>query len=204
MCRAPLEGDRAAGLRAHRGDDAERLAEAGEHRPLLDMGFDEGIRKLLQPPAAHRSRLLGAEGDHGQRRLAEAVGGLDRRDDSERAVEAPPIGNRVEMRPAPDPSIAPTPEKIASLVLTDLETGLTHPSRRELVCRVLLGRVPGARAAADRVQLVEPFEDAHSDMIASHAGADRMPELVTASGATLKSRFRRSTSAGDSPTARTG
>src|SRR5207237_7141914 len=61
MCRAALESDRAARLRAHRGDDAERLAEAREHRPLLDMGFDEGIRKLLQPPAAHRSRLLGPE-----------------------------------------------------------------------------------------------------------------------------------------------
>src|SRR5439155_23069239 len=97
MCRAPLEGDCAAGLRAHHGDDAERLAEAREHRTLLDMGFDEGIRKLLQPPAAHRSRLLGAESNHDQRRLTEAVGGLDRRNDSERAVEAPPIGNRVEM-----------------------------------------------------------------------------------------------------------
>src|SRR5437868_11216884 len=168
------------------------------------MGFDEGIWKLLQPSAAHRSRLLGAEGNHGQRRLAEAGGGLDRRNDSERAVETSPIGNRVEMRPAPDPSFAPTPEEVAGLVLTDLETGLAHPSRRELVRRVLLGRVPGARAAADRVQLVEPFEDPHGDMIASQAGADRIPELVTATGATSKSRFPRSTSAGDAPTARTG
>jgi hypothetical protein len=64
------------------------------------------------------------------------------------------------MRTAPDEGGAASPEEIARLVAGDLKTGLPHPTGSELVRSVLLRRVPGTRAAADRVQLVEPLLDA--------------------------------------------
>jgi len=82
VSRPTLEGDRAPRLPDYSRDDAKWLAEALEHRPLLDVKLEKGLWKLRQAPAPHRPRLLGPEGDYDERRLAEAIGGLDRRDDS--------------------------------------------------------------------------------------------------------------------------
>jgi hypothetical protein len=64
------------------------------------------------------------------------------------------------MRTAPDEGGAASPEQVARLVAADLKTGFPHPAGSEFVRSVLLGRVPSTRAAADRVQLVEPLLDA--------------------------------------------
>ena len=153
---APLEGNRASHLAGDTGDDPERLAETLQHRPLLDMDFDEGVGKLRESTAAHRPRLFGPESDQAQLRVAKSVGGLDRCDNTERAVEASAVRHRVEMGATPDPSGAAVAEQIAGLVRRDAEAGLLHPARGELVSGVLLGRVAETRACADRVELVEP------------------------------------------------
>jgi len=64
------------------------------------------------------------------------------------------------MRATPDAGGAASPEQVAGLVAGDLETRFLHPASGEFVRSVLLRRIPGARAAADRVQLVEPLLDA--------------------------------------------
>ena len=66
MSRAALEGDRAARLTADSGHDPEWLAETLEHRPLLDMNFDEGLGQFAEPAAPHWPRFLRPEGDHGE------------------------------------------------------------------------------------------------------------------------------------------
>jgi len=153
---AALESDRSSRLTGHAGDDPEGLSEALEHGSLLDVDFKESAGKLRKPPAPHRSGLLSPEGNNGERRFTQAVSGFDRRNHTERAVEAAAVRNGVEMGAAPDPSVPAMPEEVARLVASDLEPGLAHPSVGELVGRVLLGGVAEARAASDRVQLFEP------------------------------------------------
>ncbi|OLE30482.1 MAG: hypothetical protein AUG43_03290 [Actinobacteria bacterium 13_1_20CM_3_68_10] len=124
------------------------------------MDFDEGVGKLRESTAAHRPRLFGPEGDHAKLGVAKSAGGLDRHDNTERAVEAPTVRHGVEMRATPNAGGAASPQQVASLVAADLETRFLHPASGDFVRSVLLRRVPGARAAADRVQLVEPLLDA--------------------------------------------
>ena len=50
-----------------------------------------------------------------------------------------------------------------------LEPRFTHPDSRELVRDIFFRRIPGSRAAADRVQLFEALHDPHRDMIAAHS-----------------------------------
>jgi hypothetical protein len=153
---AALESDRSSRLPGHAGDDPQGLSEALEHGSLLDVDFEESAGKLCEPPAPHRSGLLGPEGNNGERRFTQAVSGFDRRNDTERAVKAAAVRNGVEMGAAPDPGVPAMPEEIPRLVATDLEPGVAHPPVGELVGCVLFGGVAEARAASDRVQLFEP------------------------------------------------
>src|SRR2546430_16132779 len=88
------------------------------------------------------------------------MGGLERGEDSEGAVEAPAVRDRIEMRTGPNASVTPTPEEVARLVASDLEACLPHPSGGKLVSGVLLRRVTRTRPTTDRVQLVEPLQKA--------------------------------------------
>src|SRR5436190_16782193 len=63
------------------------------------------------------------------------------------------------MRAAPDSRCAPAPDQIPRLVDLGLEAGLAHPAGGQLVRRVLLRGVAPARAAADRVQLIQTLVD---------------------------------------------
>ena len=163
---AALEHHGAAGLPADRGDDAERRAEPLEHGTLLDVQLEIGIWCPLDALAAHRPRLLGAERDDGERRGRQAVGRLDRGDDAEHAVEPPGGRDAVEVRAGPDTRVAARPEEVARPVPRDLEAGVAHPARSELVRRVLLGRVRGAMLR-DRVDRIDPLQ------CASHPGNGR-------------------------------
>src|SRR5439155_2820889 len=78
---------------------------------------------------------------------------------AERAVEATRRRNAVEVRARPDARMDATAEQVAGLVARHLEPRLLHPPSRELVGRILLGRVAGAMLR-DRVDLIEPVQDA--------------------------------------------
>src|SRR5437764_857884 len=127
---APLAGDC--------GDDAEGLAGALQDGPLLDVQLDEGIRELRQPPRAHRPGLLRAEDRDAERRVAQPLRRLDRRDDAEHAVEAPAVRNRVQVRPGPDARVSAPADQVSRAVDRDLEPGLAQPPCGEPVCLVLL------------------------------------------------------------------
>ena len=143
-----------------RSHDAERLAGKRQHRPLFDVQLEIRVRELLDPLAPHRPGLLRAEGNDSQRRIGQALRCLDRRDDAERAVEAPTGRDAVEMRAGPHPGVASTTEEVARVVARDLESRFDQPARGKLVGRVLLGRVPRAMLR-DRVDLVEALPDPH-------------------------------------------
>ena len=134
--------------------------EPCEHRALLDVQLDERSRELVEATAAERPGLLRAKDDDAERRLREALGRLDRRDDAERAVEAPGRRHRIQMRSAPDAGGAAPSVQVARRVDMRLEPGRAHPTGRQLVRRVLFVRVAGAMLG-DRGDLVEPFGDPH-------------------------------------------
>ena len=119
------------------------------------------VAALHEGGAAPAARLLVAEGD--DRTGACTLDRLDRRDDAERAVELPTCGNGVEVRAGPDGGVRCPADQIPRSIYLHLETRLAHPAGRELVGLVLGDAVPGpvrTDAAADRIELVEPLEDA--------------------------------------------
>src|SRR5581483_249702 len=59
----------------------------------------------------------------------------------------------------PDPRVAAPAEQVARLVAKHVEPDLAQPARRELVRRVLLGRVRSAMLR-DRIDLLETLDDA--------------------------------------------
>jgi hypothetical protein len=72
------------------------------------------------------------------------------------------------MAPSPDAWLRGAADEIPGLVDLDLEPGLPHPPGRQLVGAILTcgaGNPVGADPAADGVQLVEPFVDAHAAII---------------------------------------
>ena len=141
-------------------------------------------REPTQPgpfqPSSSRKR------HHRQRPLL-LPGPLDRlqpADHAERAVEASARGHRVEVRAGPDlrqlrPASPQAPVEVPRSVPLDLEPRLAHPAGRELVRLVLLGATAEpvrARPAADCVELIEPFEEAHRQTLGS-AGPQRTQKL---------------------------
>ena len=73
------------------------------------------------------------------------------------------------MGAGPDTRGAAPADEVAGLVRGGLEPRFTHPDSRELVRDIFFRRIPGSRAAADRVQLFEALHDPHRDMIAAHS-----------------------------------
>ena len=90
--------------------------------------------------------------------------GIDRRDDPERTVEPPALGDRVEVRADPDlVAHAGAAEQVPVRVHLDREPGSSEPAPSQLVRRVLAGprmRAIRTGAAADHVELLEPLGDA--------------------------------------------
>jgi len=148
---------------------SEWSAGALQNRPLLDVNLEEALR---QRPArdeggtADAAALLVPEDDDCP--LAYAFDGLDRSDDTERTVELPSEGNRVEVRAGPDTRLRRPADEISGPVHVDLEPGLTHPTGGQLVGAILplaAADTVGADTAVDGVKLVEPLVDAHGAII---------------------------------------
>jgi hypothetical protein len=161
-----LDDDFAARVADDPRHDSERQSEGGEPRPLLDVQLDERIRQRTafdEGPAADAAALLLTE-DH-DRPEAGPLHGLDRGDHAERAVELPTLRNGVQVRSGPDPGGgARPPEHVPRRIDLDLEPGVLHPAPRERVRLVLLGGIAKpvrSGAAPDRIELLEPVEDAH-------------------------------------------
>jgi hypothetical protein len=146
------------------GHDSERRACLLEYRPLFDVQLEERRRQLAtfdERRTTGAAALLVAESDGCT--SPNALDGLDRGDHPERAVEFATRGHGIEMRPGPDIVVPGAPDQIAGWVDLDVEPGLAHPPGRELVGPILLRAAADpvrADAAADRVELVEPFENA--------------------------------------------
>ncbi len=94
-----VDHDVAARVADDPGHDPERRVRSREHRALLDVELEERTRK---GPAGRDERaapdaadLLAAEHDDGAR--SDALDGLDRGHDAQRAVEATPLWNAVEV-----------------------------------------------------------------------------------------------------------
>ena len=167
MPRLSLEDEFAARVADDPGDDPERRTRLGEHGALLDVHFQEHARKTdttgAERAAPHASDLLTTKHHHGA--CADARDDLDRRNDTERAVEATALRNRVEMRADPDVVSRSRPtEEISFAVDLDVEPGFPEPRCCEPM-RLVLGhravRAVRARPAPDRVELVKPLEDPH-------------------------------------------
>ena len=167
---APLEDELALRVAHDPGHDAERRAEPGEHRSLLDVQLDvaAGQRTSGDERAAPvAAALLVAEDDDAERppAAARAHDRLEPRDDAERAVVLAARGDGVQVRARPDlgqlgPLAAKPPDDVPDRVPLDLEPGLLHPAGGELARPLLLRRpadAVGSRPAAERVQLVEPI-----------------------------------------------
>jgi hypothetical protein len=157
---APLEDDLSAGLPGYCGDEAQRFAGALEARPLLDVQLDKPWRLLAERLASQRARLFGAERDDSDLGVGQPLNSLDAGDDTEGAVKPAAVRHRVEVRAGPHPRLAAPADQIAGLVAADLEPSLAQPTGGQLVRSVLFRRVARTRAATDRVQLVEPLQDA--------------------------------------------
>ncbi len=160
MARAAFEPQLAARVADDARDDAERHAGPLERRPLLDVELEEGRRHLLVPaerPAADAADLLAPEGDG--RAAPGLLDRLDRRDDTERAVELPSLRNGVEMRADPHVvAVARAPEQIAVRIDLHGQPRLAEPARRQLVGGVLLGArmQTGSRPARRRSRTAPP------------------------------------------------
>ena len=173
-----VDDDFAAGVADDPGDDAERCVGRCQSWPLLDVQLDERVGQraaLDERPAAHAASLFLAEDN--DRAASRALHRLDRSDDAERTVELAALGHGVEVGARPDPRrLGRSADQIPRIVDLDLEPGLFEPAARERVGLVLLRRVadpvrPGL--AADRVQLLEPFERAHTPTLPSSIGTGR-------------------------------
>ena len=165
MAGAAVEEELAARVADDARDDAERHARPLECRPLLDVQLQERRRHLLvaaERAAADAADLLAAKGH--DRAATRLLDGLDRGDDPERAVELPSLRDAVEVGAHPDvATMAGATEQVAVGVDLDRQAGLAQPTRRELMRGVLLSarmRPVRPHPAADRVQLLQPLEDA--------------------------------------------
>ena len=165
MAGAALEPQLAARVPDDARDDAERHAGPLERRPLLDVELEERGRHLLvaaERAAADAADLLAPKGDGGA--APGLLDRLDRRDYTERAVELPSLRNGVEMRADPHVvAAARAADEVAVRIDLDREAGLAEPDSGQLVGGVLLRarmRPVRARPAADRVQLLQPLEEA--------------------------------------------
>ena len=167
--------DRLRGQVLPQPERRERLAERDP------VGVDEiglvGLELAEERPRAEHSAaepwaLLQPERDDGDRppgtaRRLDRRGGLERRDDAERAVEAPAVGRRVEVGAAPDLGqrrIGPrrAPPQVPRAIDRHGEPRLVHPAGDEVVGALLAlteaGPV-GACVAADLEQRVEALDD---------------------------------------------
>jgi hypothetical protein len=165
MSRDALEDTFTANDANDAGNETERRSGALENRPLLNVHLEEEAGQLSatnERRAADASPLLVAEDDHGA--AADAFNRLDPGDDAERAVKLPAARNRVEVRAGPDGSVSEPTDEVFGIVDLDPEPSALHPRARQLV-RALLTVGPAdairTRAAADRIQLIEPLENAH-------------------------------------------
>src|SRR4051794_28842355 len=158
MVGAPLEHLEAARLAGNRRHDPERLVELCEHGSLLDVHLEERVGELGQPLAPHRARLLRAERNDGERRVWQPLCRLDRRDDTERSVEATRRRDAVEVRPGPHARLPAAAEQVPGPVARDLQPRLPQPALGALVRRVFLGGIARAMLP-DRVDLLEPRLD---------------------------------------------
>src|SRR5439155_713185 len=151
-------------LAADDADDPHREPQRGtrpfQHGSLLDVHLEEALRQLAaldEGGAADAAALFVAEDDHCAR--ADALDRLDRGDDPERTVELPSERHRVKVRAGPDARLCRAADEIRRLVDLDLEPGLPHPPRGQLVRPVFAlgaGHTVGSDATADGVELVEP------------------------------------------------
>jgi hypothetical protein len=64
------------------------------------------------------------------------------------------------VRAAPHACCSALAEQVAGVISADLEAGIPHPAGRQRVGGVLFGRVSEAGAPTDRIELLEPLEDA--------------------------------------------
>jgi hypothetical protein len=150
------------------GDDSERGACALEHRPLLDVQLEEDGRELdparAERAAADAADLLAPERD--DRPGARPLDGLEPRDDAECAVEASAPRDAVQVRPDPDARCdGRAAEQVPRRVRLHLQSCLAHPLLREgerLVLRQARMRTVRAGTSAQRVEPVEPVEEAHA------------------------------------------
>ena len=113
-------------------------------RPALDEGR-----------AADAAALLVPEDHNGS--LVHALDRLDRGDDPERTVELASVRHRVEVRAGPDARLPGAADQVPGFVHLDLEPGVSHPARGQLVRAILpfgAGDTVRADAAADGVELV--------------------------------------------------
>ena len=166
MIGPPLEDDRAARLAGDRRHDSERLACAFEHRPLLDVQLEEGLRQLGQGAAAHRPGLFGAEGYDSERRVTQACCRLDPGEDAEHAVVPAAARHRVEVRAGPHTGLASATDQVPGSVDLDLQACFAHPVRGQPMRLVLLCGVAGA--VADRRDPLDPLEELHRASVVAY------------------------------------
>jgi len=145
-------------------DEAEGRSRTLEHRTLLDVHLEKASGELAaldERRTPHAAALLVSKGDHCPG--TDTFDRLDSRHDAECAVELAAVRNRVEVRSCPDTGLAEAADQVLRVVDFDAETRFFHPLRCEIV-RSLLALAPAdavrTDAAADGVQLFEPFENA--------------------------------------------
>ena len=181
MTRSSVEHELAARIADDPRHDAERSSGRGQHRPLLDMEFEERARERVarrdERPAPDAPDLLATEHDDGAR--PDPFDGLYRSHDAECSVEAASLRNGVEVRAGPHlRSASAPPDEVSVTVDLDGESRLLEPAGREPV-RLVLGsremRPVRTRAAADRIQLVEPLQDAHRASLVALQRAEPAP-----------------------------
>jgi len=153
-----LDHDLAAREANDRGDDAERLLAAQQHRPLLDVHLDVDIGPVRGAQAPAEAALFVTERNDADRRV-DSLGRLDAGEHAEHAVVPAAVRHRVEMRTGPHARVPARAEEVSRGVDFHRQPGRAHPAGRELVRTVFLRRV--ADAIAERVDGLDPFEQAH-------------------------------------------
>src|SRR5579864_3250369 len=186
VSRRAFEDDLATRETDDRADDAERRLAAQEHRPLFDVHLDVDLGLAHEPEAAAEAALLVAERDDSDWHV-DPLRGFDAREHTEGAVVAAAVGDRVEVGAGPDTRIAARADEVPGGVGLDGETGLAHPAGGELVRAVFLRRV--ADAIADRVDLLDPFQQAHETFSTRKPVSDT--ELVSDTGIRRPDRCNR-------------
>jgi hypothetical protein len=103
MPSASVEDELPAGIPDDSGHDPNRHVSFGQNGTLLDVKLEKRSRKRPssgdERSAPDASDLFSAKHDNGAG--SDALDHLDRRDDPKRAVEAPALRDRVEMRADP-------------------------------------------------------------------------------------------------------